>query len=296
MEFPIPDRSTWLLQSAKGLAALAELADRSIYGPFQGTGAAIDNRRPHPEIADDVDLSDPVTLLQRSARAVSGWLWSPNAQRAANLAISSAAEYSALALEVSTSTGAAWWWDPLDRDAQILLVGHGEEPDLAAASRARSVTSRDPNSALPYGELLTTSRYLDQRLPAALLCDVEITSRLPNPISCWRITVDEGARVLEIRVPSDWAKLCERYPAIIETPSHWPRSEVDTKRAITADWKLVRQDWDAVHISMSAVLTATDKPILMGDRATMLEGFCSEVTVWLADILSSPELLATWVE
>ena len=285
-----------LLRSAKGLAALAELADRGIRGPLQGSGDPIGDHHLTPTVAGDVNLDDRVRLLELSSHAVSDWLWNPEARSAASTLTRTASAYSDLADQVSASHGAAWWWEPIARQHQVLLADFGSIPGLSPDSLRAQSPRHHPGAGLFYGELLVTSRYVDAALPAALLLDVEITSGLLKPISCWSVAIDDDARVLEIQNPSDWLNVCDAYPVAIPVPQHWTEWGVESHAAVTVDWDSVRADWDAVHISMSAVLTATDIPLRAEDSVTMLEGFCTDLTVWFSDVLSSPTHIGDWAD
>ncbi len=164
-------------------------------------------------------------------------------------------------------------------------------PQFAATEEAaRTCLTGNPRT-LPYGELVLTSTATGPEIPAALLCDVEITSRLTSPISCWEVQVDAGTNVFEIHSPLDWLRLCYRYPRAYDVPDHWSEWGVRTNRAFGVDWSSMTADWDAMHISMAGVLTATDLPIIIGNSTTILEGFSTELTVWFSNPPHSPKYL-----
>lgn len=126
-------------------------------------------------------------------------------------------------------------------------------------------------------------------------------------ISRWHLGVSTAARVLEIHRPDDWRQLVADYPLVVsgrhegwELPGinqQRQRSEVagvasassghaarlDVEVAMP-DWRLVAQDWDAVHLSWAGMLTCEghviDVPELGPGVVTMLRFWFTERTLW----------------
>lgn len=129
----------------------------------------------------------------------------------------------------------------------------------------------------------------------------------------WALTVAPSARVLEIHRPDDWAALVRAHPCDTRTGNYqgWEiagedrhlRHDVDefdglpdqrsarwgVQRFLEPDWASVADEWDAVHLSWSGLLTTEGTTIdLAPGEVAMLRGWASERTVWLNPVLTHP--------
>lgn len=101
-----------------------------------------------------------------------------------------------------------------------------------------------------------------------------------------RFTVREDARVYEITGPADWAALSRRYPATDPGGHVRPVAPDGTlgpgePEEVVPDWPAVARDWDGVHVSLGAMLTATDVWVTDPVGSSRFWGWDAEGTYWL---------------
>ena len=88
--------------------------------------------------------------------------------------------------------------------------------------------------------------------------------------------IDESVRVREISGPADWHDLCVSYPRVNQNPASPAGAGT-----LAPDWGRVASQWDGVHLTFMALLTA---PLVRHNSAagsTMLWSWDSEGTIWL---------------
>lgn len=104
------------------------------------------------------------------------------------------------------------------------------------------------------------------------------------------VTPVRGAgRVLEITAAGDWADLCREYPAEVTASRRhdWFRVTGRDGRWLIPDWARVAQQWDAVHLSTLAYLSAATTLIPIDrEYATVMAGWAPDSTIWLTDAAS----------
>jgi hypothetical protein len=311
----IAGRTSELLGAPKSVAVLAELAGINLESvasqiprPHQPTGWGLDAHQLIPDSANPrpvalheqcsvaatmtSTISDQQKLLVLVATVVSDWYWNPSARAAIPRLLSDAFYYGEVAFEVASSPGADWWWESTRTTHQVLLTEPSTLPSLEAAE-AVNLYAPFEYPDLPYTRMLTTSTYVGEHAVSAQLCDIDMTSRIKLPIHCWKVRVDNQARIYEIRRPVDWLLLCGRYPKSYRVPDEWASYRLHARSRFGVDWNAVAADWDALHVSMSGLLTTVDLPIFVGADATLLQGFASDVTVWFRNCLSDPELITS---
>lgn len=98
------------------------------------------------------------------------------------------------------------------------------------------------------------------------------------------IAMAGSGRVFEIREADDWAELCRRYPLEL-TDEHrhdWYRVTGRDGLWVEPDWRAVASDFDAVHLTAWAYLTAATCEIVVDDaRSSMIAGWGPDATYWL---------------
>ncbi len=241
--------------------------------------------------AIDEDLiEDSVGITIRALEAISDWAWNPEAQAARQNLLIDADYFAAAAEQLVNASGARWWWERMDRGRQFVLGTTGRPFGVGHAEGEHVHNFRDVGWALPNGAISTTG--LGSALPAIELCDVEAMSRVDWPVGCWHLPIDEDARVFEVLVPSDWLDLCERYPRVRLNPREWLEWGISCPRALSPDWLAVARDWDAVHISMSGLITTVGLPLVSGIYGVLIEGIDTERTVWFRSAFGTPTLVA----
>jgi hypothetical protein len=106
----------------------------------------------------------------------------------------------------------------------------------------------------------------------------------------------DGARVLEITGPDDWADLCRRHPFdVTESRRHvWGLATGRQGRWVIPDWPAVAVEWDAVHLTVAGYLRTAERAVPVdGETATVLAGWDPAATVWFGEAI---ELDATFTE
>ena len=113
-------------------------------------------------------------------------------------------------------------------------------------------------------------------------------------------------RVYEVTGPQDWADLVRRFPACVTGGrfDDWFRHTGRAGRWAVPDWLAVREEYDAVHITIAGYLTTAGLAVPVrdganddGDVATVLAGWSPDVTAWLTDVLQpvgSPDRVERW--
>ena len=170
----------------------------------------------------------------------------------------------------------------------------------------------------PLRALMTTSPFPTEMLETGIEAPMDLVWDVCfGPRARWAFDVDEGARVLDIHGPDDWAALVRRYPldgteayhngheyspvndrndrdglaALLAVPGQRAIRR-GVRRFLTPDWVAVSNDWDGVHVSWAGYLLADGTMTDLGDGdVTMLRNWGSERTAWLAPVLRSPRRL-----
>lgn len=242
------------------------------------------------DIYESEILASRERLVQSVVAHISNWAWKPAAQNLRQTLLADPRPFSRIAHTISEAAGSDWWWQPIQRENQIRLGSPARPPEVEA--------NRTPAELYAAYEILRpprdliTSTGIGPEVPAVELYDVEVLSRLRRPIGCWRFPIFDDARVWEVQSSSDWFSLCERYPRIGRVPSDWRSWGIDAPYSITPDWGSMAREWDALHVSMAGVLTATDMPIIAGSHATLCPAVNSEMTFWFRSRFETPDLVA----
>ncbi len=111
---------------------------------------------------------------------------------------------------------------------------------------------------------------------------------------------DNGrARVLEITSAHDWAELCRAFPLEVTASRRgdWFHVTGRDGRWLLPEWSRVALDWDAVHLTTFAYLSAATSLIEIDDEyASVIGGWGPDATLWLTDTArESSEPRQHWV-
>lgn len=118
------------------------------------------------------------------------------------------------------------------------------------------------------------------------------------------VRVPEGLRIVEVRLPDDWADLCHRYALDVtgEKRHDWFRTTGRDGRWVIPDWSAVARDVDAVHLTVDGYLRCAGIAIevelagaLSGSAASVLAGWNPDETCWLVDTLEVVDEPDRWV-
>lgn len=296
-----------ILAAPVGVALLAAierraLGERHLHGPGEGTRPAGVERG--VELVEELAWPDLLELVLRAADLAGPWhstavssLVSAYTDAAARRPIAEAvAERFGDRLEAPLDPAAQEWWSdgelPVDHrffEAFDRVYGRG---------------------AFTFGGLWTVTA------PPAEIHDelVSGTWDFVAPPERWSLPSDPAADVVEIRRPSDWAALVERFPAVtagrhdgwelpglnqsgvglaalLAVPGQHAAHHRDTYLA--PDWAAVAAGHDAVHLSWAGFLTTEGfVSALSGGGVAMLRYWGSERTLWLRDRLGDPAPVA----
>ncbi|MFT3799527.1 hypothetical protein [Microbacterium sp.] len=106
------------------------------------------------------------------------------------------------------------------------------------------------------------------------------------------IPVRGAGRTFEVRSGDDWARLCARYPLEVTASRRhdWYRTTGWIGRWVLPDWGRVAADWDAVHLTAWAYLTASTRAIAVDDEcASVVAGWGPDETYWLTGLVRASD-------
>jgi hypothetical protein len=106
------------------------------------------------------------------------------------------------------------------------------------------------------------------------------SSNFPQPWHVWKVDSSTTAKVWNVTTAAQWEQLALRYPAVNED-------------LIYPDWQAAAQDWDAVHITVSAI-AAIQGMRLQTPRGLLAPSYWDvETTFWLRWSFTSVALVET---
>lgn len=295
------ERAAQVIRSPRGVILLAELTGLSVDEWLENGQRSLRKRRPtmssmKPRLpiasASPGLLDDASRLAASTLYALFGFAWNYEVEKSRAFIEKIGSEFTGAARELVSAPAAAWWWDPVVRDRQTVLLpaaGPQEPPDVDAIFGSPIVLP----GRIPTG--LETSIAMGRELPSLRYCDIGALSYFNGDINCWQLEVRQDARVYELGSPADWTALCDRYPNVTAVPRDWRRHwGIHARKALSPDWAGFAGDWDGLHISLAGLVTTLGVPMRIGDYATIAEEANCESTIWFrADCFGEPTLLDT---
>lgn len=115
---------------------------------------------------------------------------------------------------------------------------------------------------------------------------------------CWPVRCRRPPKVCEIRHDADWLDLVERYPIELTWArrGNWHEATGLEGRWLLPDWSLVAEDYDGVHVGLTAYLGMSGRALRVGPgAATFIAGWNPDETYWLADVLDLAGGFTRWV-
>ncbi|MBH0007882.1 hypothetical protein [Salinibacterium sp. SWN1162] len=225
-----------------------------------------------------------------------------------------------IAEQVVAWPATAWWSEPLAaeqwavqfRDAYLqrsaptepaLVFEQWSTAAIEEEQSYRQLFSDDPTAE--------TSGTWWSRPPGALAMSTSARGE-SGPVGVWLIEdrMDEepadvrrvgwahAARIFEIVDAESWAQLCRSYPFdVSESRRHvWYLTTGRVGKWMTPDWSLVARDFDAVHLSVAAYLSAAGTAIpVNSDTASVIAGWNPDATYWLTDVEDGERAESSWV-
>ncbi|QYH34759.1 hypothetical protein [Salinibacterium sp. M195] len=225
-----------------------------------------------------------------------------------------------IAEHIVTSPSTEWWGSPMEPQqwavkfqdpcfqvpeppaaAETLRLWSGlvvENEQAAVRERPTDPTanySGDWWSRPPFG-LTATTRALPELGPVGLWLIEDRSDE--EPADTHPVTYEGAPRVFEIVAAESWAELCRRYPLeVTATRRHdWYRATGRSGKWMMPDWSRVARDFDAVHLSLAAYLSAAGVAIpLDDDFASVIAGWNPDETYWFTDVVTHPVSGASWM-
>ncbi|CAO1649012.1 hypothetical protein NYA9BBAC_00124 [Salinibacterium sp. NYA9b] len=193
-----------------------------------------------------------------------------------------------VAEHIVTSPTTEWWSDPVA--PQQWAVNFRDRPADPTADDSGGWWSRPP-----FG-LTTTTRALPGLGPVGLWLVEDRSDEEPADIHA--VSYEGTPRVFEIVAAESWAELCRRYPLeITATWRHdWYRTTGRSGKWMMPDWSRVADDFDAVHLTLAAYLSAAGVAIPLDDGfASVIAGWNPDETYWFTDVVTHPGSDASWM-
>jgi hypothetical protein len=191
------------------------------------------------------------------------------------------------ALHLASHPGIAWWWEPVDREHQLWLPQHDGFicPDEVWELRPRGKPSSMERYVHEPRPVVSTSNAYGNLSPE--LAHVLVFGGdwdLEFPINIRHVTIRHTARILELNSAREWHDLVRRYPADGYHATH--PDDFDTpwgvaEGMVVPDWRAISFDWDGVHITPWAYLTANQVRITSDISWTEPWSWEGPHTVWL---------------
>jgi hypothetical protein len=189
-------------------------------------------------------------------------------------------ELAPLAARVAAHPGARWWRAPLRRDRQRWFGSQAQLPAGRDAAGARLGRLAEAPPGATTRVLTSTDAGGVTSLEVAVLSG--LTTRRVLEI-CLRVEADDRARVREVDTAEDWHALCLAYPHPAVT-----HGMAAGTADLAPDWRAIADDWDAVHLTLHGLLTATDVSIVSDAGVSRLHGARYEQTRWLRAAFDVP--------
>lgn len=293
----------------------------------EGRGPAIPDVAPEAvaELADAVPLGDVDDRLLMDALAAavdSARYWQePDGEDVLAAEHGMRGSLARIARSIGSSDAAAWWTEPLSRDAQwsVELHDDGSPPSTTAGTaaehlerwRSETVASEvragrdrpsDPHASwsgewwsTPPHQLTRTTRRLGAQGPLGLRLveDADDADRaLVRPVE-----VPDTANVYECDGPHAWARLCARFPLEVTASRRhdWFRTTGAAGRWVIPDWSRVAEELDAVHLTVAGYLETAGRAVAVTeDTSSVLAGWDPDQTYWLTEVTRASVPARAW--
>ena len=220
--------------------------------------------------------------------------WSGQFDQAIAQSLSQGARLEQLARRLVTHPGAAWWSEPIDREAQV-WVGSGEFPHGGIGG----TPGQDPSRQAAwegYAERPVGWRITSTARDGLSCLDVVVASFvgdwMPRESSrCAVLPIGPDVRVYEVSGPAAWHALCREYPAVNRNPTSAAGSG-----ALVPRWAGVAEQWEGVHLTFLGLLTTPFVTTESAAGRSSMWSWDAESTIWLRDDVlhadGSPERFA----
>jgi hypothetical protein len=185
-----------------------------------------------------------------------------------------------LASDLLTHPASAWWVEPLRRSEQVWVAADGSAPTAGSFTPPEPIGSWERYAQKPSTCFFTSTLIDGQSSAWAAMEKGTSDFDYPFPLTCWKLSSQDDARVYEIDGPQAWHALCAGYPAR------------DNDGKLAPDWPAVAEEWDAVHLSLGGLLLAEQVEVESEAGWSAHWGWHAEQTVWLRWCFTSVEPMA----
>ncbi len=229
---------------------------------------------------DQVPVALAVTPPQAFARAAIALdalnPWSNDFAQTVPAALSRGSSLASLAREVVAHPESRWWTAPLDRTRQVLAFD-----DLLAQIASRPASPEPPVRWEDYAQRPTRWRITSTLRGGHSCLDAVIAQGVGDwgmhtEFRRFEADIEDSARVREIASPEDWHSLCVSWPRVnrsAESPAG--------AGTLSPDWARVATQWEGVHLTFMALLTAPFVRHSSAAGTTMLWSWDTEGAIWL---------------
>lgn len=225
-----------------------------------------------------------------------------------------------LADRLAADPAAVWWDAPLAVRDQWAVAWEGHEPETPTdpaevlrewrervdenVARARRDRPTDPSAnwsgewwSTPPHRLARSARRLADvagGLPAAL--EFVEDSLGWEEANLRRLGVPAHLRIMEVRSADDWARLCREHPVDVtpEVRQDWFRTTGRDGTWLIPDWASVAAEYDAVHLTVAAYLSAGTAIPVDADTASVIAGWNPDETYWFTDRVRLVDAVEPW--
>lgn len=242
-------------------------------------------------------IVEPATSLHLIASSIGEIIpWKGNHDVMVATLLLDGAQHRTLAESLVREPGIERWWAPLDRDRQVWLEWEGS-PVFPEANRFPTPTHPPSPFEIyaqhPHPQLLTSSD-MDSGLTSRLASFIDHASDAPfqHPARRRHLRIASDARVYDVATAEDWHALVIEHgvrskPGYQSNPQHPPETMPDFGQpwgpnyGLVPDWQAIAREWDGVHVTLWALLTALQVRIESEAGWTEPWSWEAEETIWL---------------
>ncbi|MFN8594365.1 MAG: hypothetical protein U0031_23170 [Thermomicrobiales bacterium] len=227
----------------------------------------------------------PDIAIDAAAAALSDTdIWSPDHEALVALALAQGERLQDLARAILATPEAAWWFAPVDREAQWIVLKSGQDlSEDAPITPISPPTGWEIYAQKPANAIYTSTAVNGTCATLTAMAHLAVDYYPEPPLRPIHMRASAAARVYEVDGAWAWHELARRFPA------HETRERKNGR--LVPDWGQVAAEWDAVHLTLGGMLTADQVRIESEAGWTELESWPPEVTVWFRQVLEEVERL-----
>lgn len=264
---------------------MAELDERTAALCASPAGCAfllvVEENELTPEIAAEPRLAVDIAAIALSQIDI----WASDHEAVVASALEHGPRLKRLARSILMQSRAAWWFAPIDRNAQWSILRPGEvmSPEVLVTPPSPP-TSWELYAQKPLQAVYSSTVVGDTCSVLAAIEHGAGDFLLDPPIGRVQIRPALSARIFEVNSPQDWHRFASHYPA------------TDQHGQLVPDWGLVAAEWDAIHLTLGGLLTAEQVRVESSAGWTELQKWHAEQTAWMHWVFAATERLPDLTE